>query len=74
MGHTTARKDRVQETKNTLTLDLVNHLVNLTSPTEQHDRKTEGPKVTDSTAFIYRPPDTPTVTLTCHQHTWWVAQ
>ena len=41
----------------------------LTSPPEQHDRKTEGPKLTDWTAFIYRPPDTPTVTLTCHQHT-----
>ena len=74
MGHPTACKDRVQGTEDTLTPDLMNHLVTLTSPPEQHDRKTEGPKVTDGTAVIYRPPDTPTVTLTCHQHTWWVAQ
>ena len=74
VGHPTARKDRVQDTEDTLTSDLVNHLVTLTSPPEQHDRKTEGPKVTDWTAFIDRPPNTPTLTLTCHQHTWWVAQ
>ena len=74
VGHPTARKDRVQDTKATLTPDLFNHLVTLTSPPEQHNRKTEGPKVTDCAAFIDRPPDTPTVTLTCHQHTWWVAQ
>ena len=67
-------KDRVQDTEDTLTPDLVNHLVTLTSPREQHDRKTEGPKVTDWAAFIDRSPDTPTVTLTCHQHTWLVAQ
>ena len=73
-GHPTARRDRVQETEDTLTPDLVNHLVNLTSPLEQHNRKTEGPKVTDWKAFIHRPPHTPTVTLTCHQHTWWVAE
>ena len=70
VGHPTARKDRVQVTEDTLTPDLMNHLVTLTSPPEQHNRKTEGPKVTDWTAFIYRPPDTPTVTLTCRQHTW----
>ena len=52
----------------------MNHLVNLTSPREQHNRKTEGPKVTDWMAFVYRPPDTLTVTLTCHQHTWCVAE
>ena len=52
MGHPTARKDRVQDTKDTLMPDLVNHLV--TSPPEQHDRKTEGPKVTDPAAFIDR--------------------
>ena len=52
----------------------MNHLVTLTSPTEQHDRKAAGPKVTDWAAFIDRPPDTPTVTLTPHQHTWWVVQ
>ena len=74
VGHPKARKDRVQETEDTLTPDLVNHLVNLTSPPEQHNRKTEGPKVTDWTAFIDRPPGAPTVTSTCHQHTWWVAQ
>ena len=74
VGHPTARKDRVQDTEDTLTPDLVNHLVTLTSPPEQHGRKNEGPKVTDWATFIDRPPDTPTVTLTCHQHTWWVAQ
>ena len=74
VGHPTARKDRVQDTEETLTPDLVNHLVTLTSPLEQHDQKTEGPKVTEWPAFIDRPPDTPRVTLTCHQHTWWVAQ
>ena len=73
-GHPTARKDRVQETEDTPTADLVIHLMNLTSPPEQHNRKAEGPKVTDWTAFVDRPPDTFTVTLTCHQHTWWVAQ
>ena len=74
VGYPKARKDRVQDTEDTLTPDLVNHLVTLTSPLEQHDRKTEGPKVIDWAAFTDRPPDTPTVTLTCHQHTWWVAQ
>ena len=74
VGHPTARKDRVQETEDTLTPDLVNGVVNLTSPPEQHNRKPEGPKVSDWTAFIYSSPDTSTVTLTCDQHTWWVAQ
>ena len=74
MGHPRARKDRVQGTEDTLTPDLMNHQVTLTSPPEQHDRKTEGRKVTDWAAFNDRPPDTPTVTLTCHKHTWWVAQ
>ena len=32
VGHPTARKDRVQDTEDTLTPDLVNHLVTLTSP------------------------------------------
>ena len=74
VGYPKARNDRVQDTEDTLTPDLVNHLVTLTSPLEQHDRKTEGLKVTDWAAFIDRAPDTPTVTLTCHQHTWWVTQ
>ena len=74
VGHPTARKDRVQGTEDTLTPDLMNHLVTLTSPPEQHDRKTKGPKVTDWAVFNDKPPDTPTVTLTCHQHTWWVAR
>ena len=74
VGHPTACKDRVQEKEDTLTPDLVDHLVQRTSPPEQHNRKTEGPKVTDWTTFIYKPPDAPTVTLTCHQHTWRVAQ
>ena len=74
VGHPTARKDRVQDTEDTPTWDLVNHLVTLTSPLEQHDRKTEGQKVTDWAALIDWPPDTPTVTLTCRQHTWWVTR
>ena len=74
VGHPTARNDRVQDTEDTLTPDLVNHLVILTTPPEQHERKTEGSKVTDWAAFIDRPPDAPTVTLTCHQHRWWVAR
>ena len=73
VGHPRARKDRVQETEDTLTPDLVDHLVNLTSPPEQHNRKTEGPKVTDLT-ILNKPQEAPTVTLTCHQHTWWVPQ
>ena len=74
VGQPGARKDRVQGTEDTLTPDLMNHLVTLTSPPEQPVRKTEGRKVTDWTALIYRPPDIPTATLTCHQHTWWVEQ
>ena len=70
VGHPTARKNRVQETEDTLTPDLVKHPVNLTRPPDQQDRKTEGPKVTDRMAFIDRPQDAPTVTLTCHQHSW----
>ena len=73
VGQPTARKDRVQETEDTLTPDLVDHLEQLTSPPDQHNRKTEGLKVTDWT-ILDRPPDAPKVTLTCHQHTWWVAQ
>ena len=72
-GHPTARKDRVQGMADTLTPDLVDHLVNLTSPPEQHNQKTEGPKVTDW-MILDKPLDAPTLTLTCHQHTWWVAQ
>ena len=68
VGHPTAHGDRVQDTEDTLTPVLVNHLVNLTSPPEQYNRKTEGLKVTDWTTFIWKPPDAPTVTLTCHQH------
>ena len=63
VGHLTARKDRVQETEDTLTQDLVDHLVNLTSPPEQHNRTTEGPKVTDWT-MLDKLPDARTVTLT----------
>ena len=72
-GHPTARNNRVQRTGETLTPDLVDHLVNLTSPEEQHNQKGEGQKVTDWT-ILDKPPDAPTLTLTCHQHTWWVAQ
>ena len=73
VGHPTARKDRVHETEDTLMPGLVDHLLNLTSPPEQHNRKTEGPKVTDWT-ILDKHPDASTVTLTCHQHTWLVAQ
>ena len=69
VGHPTARMERVQEKEDTLTPDLVDHLVQLTSPPEHHNRKTEGPKVTDWTILV-KPPNAPTVTLTCHQHTW----
>ena len=69
LGYTTARKDRVQEKEDGLMPDLVDHLVQLTSPPEQHNQKTEGLKVTDWTTFIYKPRDIPTVTQTCHQHT-----
>ena len=74
VGHPTARKDRVQVTEDALTPDVVNHLVTLTSPLGQHDQKTEGLKVTDWAALVDRPQDTPTVTLTYHQHTWSAAQ
>ena len=73
VGHPTARKDRVQETEDILMPDLVDGLVNLTSPPEQHNRKTEGPKVTDWT-ILDKPPDAPRVTLTCHQHNLRVGQ
>ena len=52
VGHPTARKNRVQEKEDTLTPDLVDHLVQLTSQPEQHNQKTEGPKVTDWTTLI----------------------
>ena len=64
----------MEDTEDTLTPDLVNHLVTLTNPPEQHDRKTEGPKVNDWAALIDTPPDDPMVTVTCHQHTLWVVQ
>ena len=54
LGHPTVRKDRVQGTEDTLTPDLMNHLVTLTSPSEQHDQKTEGPKVTDWAASFFK--------------------
>ena len=41
VGHHTACKDRVQETEDILTPDLVDHLMQLTSPPEQHNRMTE---------------------------------
>ena len=73
VGHPTARKNREKEKEDTLTPDLVDHLVQLTSPPEQHNRKTEGPKITDWT-ILDKPPNAPTMTLMCHQHIWWVAQ
>ena len=73
VGHPTAHEDTVQEREDILTPDLVDHLVQLTGPPEQHNRKTEVLKVSDWTIFD-RSPNAPTVTLTCHQHTWWVGQ
>ena len=63
VGDPTARKDRVQETEDTLTPGLLDHLVQLTSPPEQHNRKTQGQKVTEW-KILDRPPDAPTLTLT----------
>ena len=37
VGYPTARKDRVQEKEDTLTPDILEHLVQLTSPPEQHN-------------------------------------
>ena len=68
VGHQTERKDRVQEREDTLLPELM-EVVQLTSPTEQNIAL----KVTDL-AVLERPRDTPTVTLTCHQHTCWVAK
>ena len=59
--------------EDTLTPDLVDQLLNLTSPSEQHHHENEGPNVTDWT-ILDKPPDARMVTLTCHQHTTWVAQ
>ena len=72
MGHPTARMDRVQERNDTLKPDLMDHLVQLTSPPDQNNPNTTL-KVTDWT-ILDRPPNAPTLTLTCHQHTWWGAQ
>ena len=51
------------ETEDTLTPDLVDHLVQITNPTERHKRKTEGWKVGDWT-ILDKPPDAPEGTLT----------
>ena len=64
VGHPTARNAMVQEREDTLTPDLVEHLMQLTSPPEHHNRKTTL-RVTDWT-ILDRPPNAPTVTLTCH--------
>ena len=72
-GHPTARKDKVQEREDIRTPDLVDHMEQLTSPPEQRNRKTEGPKVTDWT-ILDNSQNRRTVTLPCHQHTWWVAK
>ena len=65
LGHPRERRD-------TLTADFMDHLVQITSPREELIEKIVM-KVIDWTV-IYRPPVIPTVTLTCYQHTWWVAQ
>ena len=72
MGHPTPRKDRIHEKGDTLTPELMDQLVQLTGPQERRVPRI-GLKVTDWTVLDHTP-DTPTVTLTCHQHTWWVTQ
>ena len=67
VGHLTERKDRGQEREDTLTPELMQNLVQLTSPAEQSAQKF-ALKVTDWTV-LNRPPVTPTASLTCHQHT-----
>ena len=74
-GHPTARKDRVQQKEDTLTAELMDQLLqlrSLTGPPEQRVPRIRL-KVTDWTV-VHHTPDTPTVTLMCHRHTWWVAQ
>ena len=70
--HPPERKDRVQEREHTLTPELLDHLVQFTSPPQQHIQNVVM-KVTEWTV-LNRLPDTPTMTLTCYQHTWWDAQ
>ena len=75
VGHPTARKDRNQEKEDTLTPELMDQplqLRSLTGPSQQRMPRI-GLKVTDWTVLDHTPDD-PTVTLMCHQHTWWVAQ
>ena len=40
VGHPTERKERAQKKEDTLTPDRMDHLVQLTSPLEQNNRKT----------------------------------
>ena len=70
--HPTARKDRIQEEQETLTPELMDQLVHLTGPTEQRVTRF-WLKVTDWTVLVHTP-DTPMVTLMCHQHTRGVTQ
>ena len=72
MGRPTERKDNIQEKEDTLEPELMDHLVQLTSPPEQYVQRIVL-KVPDWTV-LDGTPDTPAVTLTCHQHTWLVAQ
>ena len=70
VGHPAAHKDRIQEKEDTLTPELMDQLLqlrSLTGPPEQRMPRI-GLKVTDWTVPD-RTPDTPTVTLMCHQHT-----
>ena len=50
----------------------MDHLIQVTSPPKCYLQKNGALILTDWTV-LKRPPDTPTVTLTWHQHTWWVA-
>ena len=53
-------------------MDQLLQLRSLTGPPERRVPRI-GLKVTTLT-IVNHTPDTPTVTLMCHQHTWWVAQ
>ena len=72
VGHPTERKDRLEQRDDILPTELMDQLIHLTSPPEQCVQ-TIVPEVTDWTV-LELPLDTSTVTVTCHQHTWWVAQ
>ena len=72
VGYPTEGKDRIQEKEDILTPEIVDELVQRTSPPQQHVQRIVL-KVTDCTVLGH-PSDTPTITLMCHQHTLWAAE